>query len=94
MRVPQHDNQAHTKAVGRKLYAAHLRGRHDISGHANHEKITQAIRLLAGARGGAVYHCAAGKDRTGVISAIVLGALGVDDELIVADYALSGAMPE
>jgi protein tyrosine/serine phosphatase len=55
-----------------------------------HQKITQAIRLLANARGGAVYHCAAGKDRTGVISAIVLGALGVDDELIVADYALSG----
>jgi protein-tyrosine phosphatase len=55
-----------------------------------HDKITQAIRLLARARGGAVYHCAAGKDRTGVISAIVLGALGVDDELIVADYALSG----
>jgi len=55
-----------------------------------HAKITQAIRLLASAQGGAVYHCAAGKDRTGVISAIVLGALGVDDELIVADYALSG----
>ena len=36
-----------------------------------------------------MYHCAAGKDRTGVISAVVLGALDVDDELIVADYALS-----
>lgn len=55
-----------------------------------HGKIVNAIRLLARAKGGAVYHCAAGKDRTGVISAIVLGTLGVDDELIVADYALSG----
>ena len=55
-----------------------------------HAPITQTIRLLANAKGGAVYHCAAGKDRTGVISAIVLGALDVDDELIVADYALSG----
>ena len=55
-----------------------------------HEKIVNAVRLLARAERGAVYHCAAGKDRTGVISAILLGTLGVDDELIVADYALSG----
>jgi protein-tyrosine phosphatase len=34
-----------------------------------------------------VYHCAAGKDRTGVISAVLLGLLGVRDEVIVADYA-------
>jgi len=56
---------------------------------AAQEKIVRAIRLLAWAERGAVYHCAAGKDRTGVISAVVLGALDVDDELIVADYALS-----
>lgn len=37
----------------------------------------------------AVYHCAAGKDRTGVLSALILRALGVDDETIIADYALS-----
>ena len=53
-------------------------------------KIANVVRILANARGGAVYHCAAGKDRTGVISAVLLGALGVPDELIVADYALSG----
>jgi protein tyrosine/serine phosphatase len=34
-----------------------------------------------------VYHCAAGKDRTGVISAVLLGVLGVRDDVIVADYA-------
>lgn len=37
-----------------------------------------------------VMHCSAGKDRTGVLSAIVLGVLGVPDETIVADYPLSG----
>ncbi len=37
----------------------------------------------------AVYHCMAGKDRTGILTAIVLGLLGVADEDIVADYALS-----
>jgi protein-tyrosine phosphatase len=35
----------------------------------------------------AVFHCAAGKDRTGVVSAIVLGLLGVRDEIIATDYA-------
>jgi protein-tyrosine phosphatase len=37
----------------------------------------------------AMFHCSAGKDRTGVLAAIVLGVLGVPDETIVADYALS-----
>ena len=50
-----------------------------------------AIRLLAEpAELPAVFHCAAGKDRTGVLAAMVLSLLGVDDEIIIADYALSG----
>ena len=32
-------------------------------------------------------HCAVGKDRTGFTVALALAAVGVDDELIVADYA-------
>ncbi len=39
----------------------------------------------------AVFHCAAGKDRTGVLAALVLGALGVDHEVIVGDYELTVA---
>lgn len=38
----------------------------------------------------AVFFCAAGKDRTGVLSAVVLGALGVRDDDIVEDYFLTG----
>jgi protein-tyrosine phosphatase len=38
----------------------------------------------------AVFFCAAGKDRTGVLAALVLGLLGVPDEEIVSDYHLSG----
>ena len=34
-------------------------------------------------------HCAHGKDRTGLIIAVILGCLDVDDEIIVEDYALS-----
>ena len=39
----------------------------------------------------AVFHCAAGKDRTGVLAAVVLGVLGVDDDTIATDYGLSKA---
>ena len=39
----------------------------------------------------AVFHCTAGKDRTGLLSALVLSLLGVPEETVVADYALSGA---
>jgi protein-tyrosine phosphatase len=39
----------------------------------------------------AVFHCTAGKDRTGLLSALVLSLLGVPEETVLADYALSGA---
>ncbi len=38
----------------------------------------------------AVFHCAAGKDRTGVLAAMIMTLVGVDRELIIADYAISG----
>jgi len=37
----------------------------------------------------AVFHCSVGKDRTGVLAAVVLGLLGVPDDVIVEDYVLS-----
>lgn len=36
-----------------------------------------------------IVHCAAGKDRTGVLVAVILALLGVDDATIAEDYALS-----
>jgi protein-tyrosine phosphatase len=54
------------------------------------ESIGAAVRALSapGALPGLV-HCSAGKDRTGIVIALVLAVLGVPDELIGADYALS-----
>jgi protein-tyrosine phosphatase len=43
------------------------------------------------ARTPAVIHCTAGKDRTGVTTALILGLLGVPKETIVADYILTDA---
>jgi protein-tyrosine phosphatase len=36
-----------------------------------------------------VFHCAAGKDRTGMMAAMLLDLLGVDDEQILFDYMLT-----
>lgn len=36
-----------------------------------------------------LFHCSAGKDRTGIAAALVLAALGVDKETILKDYLLS-----
>jgi protein-tyrosine phosphatase len=35
-----------------------------------------------------VFHCAAGKDRTGVLAALLLGCLGVEPETVISDYAV------
>ncbi len=48
------------------------------------------FRYLAGEDGlPAVIHCAAGKDRTGVVSAVLLLALGVDEQTVLDDYELT-----
>jgi protein-tyrosine phosphatase len=54
------------------------------------DQLGQAISALA-APGAlpALVHCAAGKDRTGVVIALTLAVLGVPDDIIAADYALS-----
>lgn len=62
-----------------------LRMHLDISAPA----IAEAIQLLSDDCGGAsVFHCQTGKDRTGVLAAIILRLLGVDTEDVVSDYML------
>ena len=39
-----------------------------------------------------LFHCAAGKDRTGIGALLILKALGVDDEIITKDYLLTNLM--
>jgi protein-tyrosine phosphatase len=52
--------------------------------------IAQAISIVADAdTHPIVVHCLAGKDRTGVVVALVLSLLGVNDETVAEDYALS-----
>ncbi|MHA6619989.1 tyrosine-protein phosphatase [Pseudonocardia sp. DLS-67] len=63
------------------IYLGYLRDRAD--------NVVTAVRRFAAA-GPTLVHCAAGKDRTGVFVALVLDAVGVERDAVVADYALSG----
>jgi protein tyrosine/serine phosphatase len=53
-----------------------------------------ALRLIATSGGATVVHCAAGKDRAGVITALALSEVGVTREAILDDYALSAERVE
>lgn len=39
-----------------------------------------------------VFHCSAGKDRTGMVAALIMSALGVDNETIIKDYLLTNQL--
>jgi protein-tyrosine phosphatase len=54
------------------------------------DQIVAALRSIAHADGAALVHCAAGKDRTGVVVALALTVAGVRAQDVVDDYAASG----
>ena len=54
------------------------------------DSVVASVRTIARTDGAVLVHCAAGKDRTGVVVGLSLDAVGVERELIVADYAASG----
>lgn len=59
------------------------------------ETVVSAVRhVLDPASHPVLFHCAAGKDRTGVVAALVLSVLGVGDEEIIEDYLLSATAVE
>jgi protein-tyrosine phosphatase len=54
------------------------------------DQVVAALRSIAHSEGAALVHCAAGKDRTGVVVALALSAADVRPEAVVADYAATG----
>ena len=61
-----------------RAYVSYLRRRPD--------SVVGSVRTIARADGAVLVHCAAGKDRTGVVVAVALDAGGVDRDAIVSDY--------
>jgi protein-tyrosine phosphatase len=52
------------------------------------DQLAAAIKAMAAPEAlPAIVHCAAGKDRTGVVVALILASIGVPDEVVAADFA-------
>lgn len=58
------------------------------------DSVLAALRAISTARGAALVHCAAGKDRTGTIVALALRLADVEPADVVADYAASSERTE
>lgn len=54
------------------------------------EKMKEIIFSIENAKTNVLYFCNAGKDRTGVVSAILLRRQGISEEYIISDYLKSG----
>jgi hypothetical protein len=73
-----HDDPTLEESPVVRAYMSYLRLRPD--------SIVGAVRTIARAEGAVLVHCAAGKDRTGVLVALALDAAAVERASIVADY--------
>lgn len=76
------DSEALASISVRALYLGML--------HASAARIAEILTVVAEARAQpVVFHCVAGKDRTGIVAAVLLALLGVSDDDIIADYVLT-----
>lgn len=102
-RVPHDDGLAyHNLSVEHRPYdqaalppdtdtARYLADRYAEVAHDGVKELRQALEVIAAEDSAPlVFHCASGKDRTGLLAALVLSLLGVDEDTIVADFALTG----
>lgn len=56
------------------------------------EQFAQFLQLVVHADSAILFHCTQGKDRTGLASAYILSALGVDRETIIKDFDATNAI--
>ncbi len=62
-----------------------------LMGHEGYgRRVVEALEVIAEPDNHPlVFHCNAGKDRTGILASVVLGILGVSDKDIIEDYTLT-----
>ncbi|MCG5219222.1 tyrosine-protein phosphatase [Streptosporangium sp. KLBMP 9127] len=76
--LPWHERHGDADRRVTGLYYTYLRERPD--------SVVSALRAMASEDGGAIVHCAAGKDRTSVLCALALEIAGADRAAIIEDY--------
>ena len=88
-----HERQRHELGGGRAASFMAEMNRGFVTDTRQREAFGTALRLICTpGRLPLLYHCTAGKDRAGWMTAIVLTALGVPRELVLRDYLLSNDM--
>ena len=80
--VPPHEQQGFTHEGMGAMYVRMV--------EAAAPQLVVALEVIAESPGATAFHCAAGRDRTGVLAAVLLLVLGAPDDDVVADYALTG----
>ena len=66
--------------------------RYVLTARLSHANIAKAVAAVSDASpGGVVIHCHAGKERTGIVAALLLSLAGVDDSLVAEDWTASDA---
>lgn len=82
----RHDQYAGFKMMCER-YEAHVMKKHA------QDSVRRILEILANTKDGAVlYHCSEGKDRTGIVTVVILHLLGVEMETIRQDYLYSNYM--
>nr|WP_180318302.1 tyrosine-protein phosphatase [Delftia acidovorans] len=83
-------------AAGNDLTAAHaeelMQDTYRSFVHDYAPRFAQLFQLLLDSQDPLVFHCTAGKDRTGWAAALLLTALGVDEDTVMQDYLLTNQL--
>jgi tRNA (guanine37-N1)-methyltransferase len=80
----------HESAIYETLRTMQLKDLYIIFAERGRKKIGQAFKIMAKCRGACMFYCYAGKDRTGIVAAVLLLAMGVSHDDTIADYEISG----
>ena len=83
--IPDLEVQKEVPDAAERDVLADYRNMLDKAGHI----IAEAVHTVAASDGPIVFHCAAGKDRTGILAALLESIAGVSRDVVVGDYVLT-----
>jgi hypothetical protein len=75
--------------IGRVSEASAVGDQYATYLHNGGFRLADALARTAWSRCALYVHCAVGKDRTGIVSALLLGLAGADDDAVVEDYLMT-----